>query len=118
MKTIIKSFDAYGDPSSSFEFDSETWVEVGDTGSGGEGHYSQQGHRVLYASPRKSPKLGRHRFVLYGSGYYPVIEGGSIGNGGLTWDRRAVEVDDYQAQRIMDADKLVTYFEAPEKLDG
>lgn len=117
-KIIIKCFDEYtGETTgSSFVFDPETWHEVGSTGSGREGHYSSQGHRVLYASPKKSPKLGRHRFVLYGTGYYPVVPGGGIGNGGLSWGTRATEVDEERAARIIDAEHLAKYFEAPEEL--
>jgi len=116
-KQIIKCINEFGEPvGSSFVFDPETWVEVGTCGTGREGHYSSQGIKRLYASPKKSPKLNRHRYVLYGSGYYPIIEGGGIGNGGLSWGTRATEVNEETAARIMDHGHFAKYFEAPEDL--
>jgi hypothetical protein len=115
-KTLIKSIDDYGNVNGSFAFDDETWTHIGSDGTGSVGHYSTQGDRRLYASPKKSSKLGRHRFVLSGTGYYPAIQGGSIGNGGLNWNDRAVEVDEQTAFDIMDAKYMATYGKVTEEL--
>lgn len=117
-KLIIKCRDEMGEKTGeSFTFNSDTWPVIGETGTGREGHYSQQGYRKLYASPKPSAKIGRHRFVLHGTGYYPTIEGGSIGNGGLSWGTEAREVDEQEAASIMDAEHLATYCEPPEDLE-
>lgn len=118
MKTIIKTRDDEGRVIGSFEFDSSTWVPIGGDGTGSVGHYSQQGDRTLYASPRKSAKIGRHRFVLFGTGYYAAIDGGGMGNGGLDWGTKAFEVSDDDALSIMDDEHIATYSSEPENLDA
>jgi hypothetical protein len=89
-------------------FDPDTWTPIGSNGTGHEGHYSTQGDRTLYASPRRG-KDGKYRFVLHGTGYYPSIDGGSIVNGGLNWGERAKIIDEETALDIMDPEHLPTY---------
>lgn len=96
-RTNIRTLESYEryEPAEYFRFDPETWEAIGADGSGGVGHYTTQGDRTLWASPRPSKKLGRHRFVLSGTGYYSNDEGG------LSWGYDAVEVDLATALSIM-----------------
>ena len=109
MKYTIKRTNDYGEFCGSFVFDPETWDEIGSIGTGGVGHFSQQGYRTVFASPRKA-KDGQHRFVMFGSGYWPCK------TGGWSWGEDAIEVSHDEALRIMDPNYLGVYSDAPEVL--
>lgn len=87
-----------------FSFDEITWDEVGTDGTGGLGHYSQQGNRTIYASPRPA-KHGKHRFVISGTGYY------AVDSGGLSWGTDTYFLPYADALELMDPNYLPDYVE-------
>jgi len=59
-----------------FTFDDDKWIAIADVGTGRLGHWTQQGDRQIFKSPRPRAD-GKYRYVLAGLGFWTSDTGGS-----------------------------------------